>query len=162
MPLPPSSGFRSLACLLLAGALALPAQAATWLCVTTAMRGNRWICTEEPGVCSFEFTVDEKTRTMTRRADERNKTIPVVVDKWTDQKVIAHEDQTRIDSRFIEQYFYKIERDTGNFLMANEYRTNSGRYLTQEELNMSDKKRFSYYRPKLFSEKGRCRFKRGK
>lgn len=162
MPSFPFPGLRSLACVMLAGALALPAQAATWLCVTTAMRGNKWICIEEPGVCSFVFTVDENNRTMTRRADERNKKIPIVVDKWTDQVVIAHEDLTRIDSRFIEQYFYKIERDTGNFLMANEYRTNSGRYLTQEELNMADKKRFSYYRPLLFSEKGRCRFKRGK
>lgn len=162
MPFLPFSGCRSLACLLLAGALALPAHAATWLCVTTAMRGNKWICIEEPGVCSFVFTVDEQNQTMTRRADERNRKIPIVIDKWTDSVVIAHEDQIRVDSRFIEQYFYKIERDTGNFLMANEYRTNSGRYLTQEELNLSDKKRFSYYRPLLFSEKGRCRFKRGK
>lgn len=162
MPFPSFSGFRPLALLLLAGALAVPAHAATWLCATTAMRGNKWICIEEPGVCSFVFTVDEQKQTMTRRADERNKKIPVVVDKWTDSVVIAHEDQTRVDSRFVEQYFYKIERDTGHFLMANEYRTNSGRYLTQEELNLSDKKRFSYYRPLLFSEKGRCRFKRGK
>ncbi len=162
MPSFSSPGSRSLACLMLTAALAVPAQAATWLCMTTAMRGNKWICTEEPGVCSFVFTVDENSQTMTRRADERNKKIPIIVDKWTEQVVIAHEDQTRVDSRFVEQYFYKIERDTGNFLMANEYRTNSGRYLTQEELNLSDKKRFSYYRPLLFSEKGRCRFKRGK
>lgn len=140
-------------------AVAMPAQAANVLCKTHAMRGNKWICTEEPGVCTFAFTVDEKNRKITRRADERNTRIPIVIDKWTDKVIIAHEDQVRVDSRFIEQYFYKIELDTGNFLMANEYRTNSGRYLSQEELNLSDKKRFSYYRPLLFSEKGKCRFR---
>jgi hypothetical protein len=46
--------------------------------------------------------------------------------------------------------------------MANEYRTNSGRYLTQDDINATDKKRFSYYRPRLFSETGRCRFSSGK
>lgn len=159
LPRFPSSSALPIA-LLLAVLLALPAEAATHLCKTTAMRGNKWICTEQPGICTFAFTVNEKSRTITRRADERNKKIPIVVDKWTDNVIIAHEDQTRVDSRFIEQYFYKIELDTGNFLMANEYRTNSGRYLTQEELNLSDKKRFSYYRPLLFSEKGRCRLQR--
>lgn len=151
---------KPLLALLLATAVAAPAHAAVYLCKTTAMRGNKWICNEEPSVCTFAFTIDEKNRTITRRIDGRNTTIPVVVDKWTDTVLIAHEDQTRIDSRFIEQYFYKIEFESGRFLMANEYRTNSGRYLTQEELNMSDKKRFSYYRPLLFTEKGSCRFKR--
>lgn len=153
-------GPKPLLALLLTTAIASPAQAAVYLCKTTAMRGNKWICKEEPSVCTFAFTVDEKRRTITRRADERNPNIPVVADKWTDDVLIAHEDQTRIDSRFIEQYFYKIEFESGNFLMANEYRTNSGRYLNQEELNLSDKKRHSYYRPKLFTEKGRCSVKR--
>lgn len=153
---------RLLAVPLLALVLTVPAAAATLLCKASAMRGNKWICTEDPSVCTFEFTVNEEARSMTRRADERNTRIPVVIDKWDSKVIIAHEDQPRIDSRYIEQYFYKIELDTGNFLMANEYRTNSGRYLTQEELNLSDKKRFSYYRPLLFSEKGRCRFKRRK
>ena len=150
----------SLCCALLSLTLAGPAQAATYQCVTTAMRGNRWICKEDPSVCSFVFTVDEKSKSIFRKIDERNPRVPVVVDKWEDNVLIAHEDQTRIDSRFIEQYFYKIEFDNGNFLMANEYVTNKGRYLTQEELNMADKKKYSYYRPRLFTEKGRCTFKR--
>lgn len=154
---PPLSRFLSA---LLLTAMMVPAQAATYLCVTDAMRGNRWICRDDPDVCSFVLIVDEKNKTMFRKIDESNPRVAIVVDKWEDNRIIAHEDRTRIDSRFIEQYFYKIERDTGNFLMANEYMTNSGRYLTQEELNMADKKRYSYYRPKLFSEKGRCQFKR--
>jgi len=150
----------SLCCALLSLTMALPAQAAIYECITTAMRGNRWICKEDPSVCSFILTVDEKSKSIFRKIDERNPRVPVVVDKWEDNVLIAHEDQTRIDSRFIEQYFYKIEFDNGNFLMANEYVTNKGRYLTQEELNMADKKKYSYYRPRLFSEKGRCTFKR--
>ncbi len=141
-------------------AMAPVAQAATYLCVTTAMRGNKWICQDDVSLCSFVFIVDEKKKTIVRRVDERNHSVPVVVDKWEEKAIIAHEDQTRLDSRFIEQYFYKIELDSGNFLMANEYRTNSGRYLTQEDLNADDKKRHSFYRPRLFSETGRCRFKR--
>ena len=150
----------SLCCALLWLTLCLPAQAGTYQCTTTAMRGNRWICKEDPSVCSFVFMVDEKSKSIYRKIDERTPRVPVVIDKWEDDVLIAHEDQNRIDSRFIEQYFYKIEFDNGNFLMANEYVTNSGRYLTQEELNMADKKRYSYYRPRLFSEKGRCTFKR--
>jgi hypothetical protein len=150
---------RLIALLLLAAA-ALPAHAATYLCTTNAMRGNKWICGEDPAVCAFTFVVDEKNKTMVRNIDERNPRVPVVIDKWEDNRIIAHEDQTRVDQRFIEQYFYKIELDTGNFLMANEYMTNHGRYLSQEDLKLSDSKRFSYYRPRLFSEKGRCRFKR--
>ncbi len=150
---------RILTALLLLAVLA-PAQAATWLCMTNAMRGNKWICKDDPSVCSFVFIADEKNKTLFRNIDERNPRVPIVVDKWEDNRLIAHEDQTRVDARFIEQYFFKIELDSGNFLMANEYMTNHGRYLTQEELDKSDKKRFSYYRPKLFSEKGRCRFKR--
>lgn len=151
---------RPLAALLLAGAVAVPAQAASYLCVTTAMRGNKWICTEDPSVCTFLFRIDEAKKTMTRNADERHPRVPVVVDKWDDKVLVAHEDQPRIDSRYIEQNFYKIELDSGKFLMANEYMTNSGRYLTQEELNMADRKRLSYYRPLLFSETGRCRLRR--
>jgi hypothetical protein len=159
MQIAPPTLLRFISALLLA-AIMMPAQAATYLCVTNAMRGNRWICRDDPDVCSFVFLVDEKNKTMVRKIDEDTPRAPVAVDKWEDNRIIAHEDQTRLDSRFIEQHFYKIELDTGNFLMANEYMTNSGRYLTQEELNMADKKRYSYYRPKLFSEKGRCRFKR--
>ena len=150
----------TLCCALLSITCCLPAEAATYLCITTAMRGNKWICKDDPTVCSFVLMVDEKAKTIYRNIDERNPKVPVVVDKWEDNVLIAHEDQIRIDSRFIEQYYYKIELDTGNFLMANEYVTNKGRYLTQEELNMADKKRYSYYRPRLFSEKGRCTFKR--
>ncbi len=156
----PDKTTASLAALLLACVVALPAQAASYLCATKAMRGNKWICTEDASVCSFVFRVDESARTLTRNVDERNPRVKVVVDKWDDKVLIAHEDQPRIDSRYIEQYFYKIEFDSGNFLMANEYVTNSGRYLTEEELKMADRKRFSYYRPQLFSEKGRCRFRR--
>lgn len=159
MQIVPPTQLRFISALLLA-AMMVPAQAATYLCVTNAMRGNRWICKDDPDVCSFVFIVDEKNKTMFRKIDEDTPRVPVVIDKWEDNRIIAHEDQTRLDARFIEQHFYKIELDTGNFLMANEYMTNSGRYLTQEELNMADKKRYSYYRPKLFSEKGRCRFKR--
>jgi hypothetical protein len=150
---------RCLSALLLA-LMVFPAQAATLLCVTQAMRSNKWICTDDPTVCSFVFAIDDKRKTLFRNIDERNPRVPIVIDKWDENVIIAHEDQTRVDARFIEQYFYKIELDTGKFLMANEYMTNHGRYLSQEELNLSEKKRFSYYRPKLFSEKGRCRLKR--
>ncbi len=159
MQIAPPTLLRFISALLLA-AIMVPSHAATYLCVTNAMRGNRWICRDDPDVCSFVFLVDERKKTIVRKIDEDTPRVPVSIDKWKDNRIIAHEDQTRLDSRFIEQHFYKIELDTGNFLMANEYMTNSGRYLTQEELNMADKKRYSYYRPKLFSEKGRCRFKR--
>jgi hypothetical protein len=43
--------------------------------------------------------------------------------------------------------------------MANEYMTSTGRYLTQEDIDMADKRSFSYYKPKLFSEKGSCNLK---
>jgi hypothetical protein len=142
--------------------LVVSAHAATYHCVTTALRGNKWICQDNVALCSFTFFVNEKEKTMVRKGDDRNPRLAVVVDKWDDKKMIAHEDQTRLDERFIEQYFYKIELDTGNFTMANEYRTNSGRYLTQADINATDKKRFSYYRPRLFSETGRCSFRSGK
>ncbi len=145
---------------LMAAMLATPAHAATWTCVTTALRGNKWICQDDVKLCSFVFTVNESKKTMTRRPSAEEPSIPVVVDKWEENKIIAHEDRPRLDSRFIEQYYYKIELDTGNFLMANEYMTNSGRYLTQEELNMADPKKYArWYKPRLFTETGRCRFK---
>lgn len=140
--------------------LVVPAQAATYTCVTTAFRGNKWICKDDVNVCSFIFTVNEKTRVMTRHASDEEPNVPVVIDKWEDNKIIAHEDRNRIDSRFIEQYYYKIELETGSFLMANEYMTNSGRYLTQEELNAADPKKYArWFKPRLFSESGTCRFK---
>ena len=151
---------RLLAALLLASAM-LPSYAATYLCVTSAMRGNKWICNDDLTVCSFVLVADEKNKTMFRNVDERNPRVPVVIDKWEDGKIIAHEDRNRVDSRFIEQYYYKIELETGNFTMANEYMTNSGRYLTQEELNAGDQKKYArWFKPRLFSETGSCRFKR--
>jgi hypothetical protein len=130
--------------------------------VTNALRGNKWICQDNADLCTFVFIANEGEKSMVRRVNDNNPKVPVVVDKWEDKKIIAHEDQTRLDERFIEQYYYRIERDTGNFVMANEYRTNSGRYLTQDDINATDKKRFSYYRPRLFSETGRCKFSSGK
>ncbi|CAM8626194.1 hypothetical protein MCEGEM3_01670 [Oxalobacteraceae bacterium] len=138
--------------------VAAPSHAATYTCVTTALRGNKWICQDNVAICSFVFLVDEKDKSMVRRVNDDNPKVPVVVDKWETEKIIAHEDQTRLDKGLIEQYYYRIERDTGKFVLANEYRTNSGRYLTQEDINATDKKRFSYYRPRLFSETGSCKF----
>ena len=103
--------------------------------------------------------IDERTQQVSRRDSGKDKPVLVAVDKWEENKIIAHEDQTRTDSRFVEQYFYKIELDTGNFLLANEYVTNKGRYLTQEDINLADPKTFGYYKPKLFSERGRCKLK---
>jgi len=138
--------------------VAAPSHAATYTCVTTALRGNKWICQDNVALCTFVFLVDEKDKSMVRRVDENNPRVPVVVDKWEEKKIIAHEDQTRLDKGLIEQYYYRIELDTGKFVMANEYQTNSGRYLTQQDINATDKKRFSYYRPRLFSETGSCKF----
>ncbi len=145
---------------LIAALLAMPAHAATYTCVTKAMRGNKWICKDDPDVCTFVFTVNEKTKVMTRRVSDEEPRVPVTVDKWEDNKIIAHEDRNRIDSRFIEQYYYKIGLENGDFLMANEYMTNSGRYLTQEELNAADPKKYArWFKPRLFTETGSCRFK---
>jgi hypothetical protein len=138
--------------------VAAPSHAATYTCVTTALRGNKWICQDNVAICSFVFLVDEKDKSMVRRVNDDNPKVPVVVDKWETEKIIAHEDQTRLDKGLIEQYYYRIELDTGKFVMANEYQTNSGRYLTQEDINATDRKRFSYYRPRLFSETGSCKF----
>ncbi len=142
--------------------VAAASHAATYTCVTNALRGNKWICQDNADLCTFVFIANEGEKSMVRRVNDNNPKVPVVVDKWEDKKIIAHEDQTRLDERFIEQYYYRIERDTGNFVMANEYRTNSGRYLTQDDINATVKKLFSYYRPRLFSETGRCKFSSGK
>lgn len=162
MQAPNRSLCNGIIALLASSLVAAASHAATYTCVTTAMRGNRWICQDKVELCTFVFIVNEGEKSMSRRVDDSNSRLPLAVDKWEDKKIIAHEDQTRLDERFIEQYYYRIERDTGNFLMANEYRTNSGRYLTQDDINATDKKRFSYYRPRLFSETGRCKFSSGK
>lgn len=135
------------------------AEAVTFNCATLAMGRNKWICTENTELCQFIFYADPTKKTMRRKGPSDEPEIKIVVDKWNDTMIIAHEDRTRIDSLFIEQYWYKIELQTGNFLMATEYMTNSGRYLTQQDLDAVDKKRFSYYRPKLLSEPGSCKTK---
>ena len=142
--------------------LTAQAQAATYACATDAMRGNRWICKDDPSLCAFVFTVDENAKTMSRKPEEDEPRIQVIVNKWEEKQIIAHEDRQRLDSRFVEQYYYRINLETGEFKLANEYVTSSGRFLTQEDINAADPKRYSYYRPKLFAEMGRCRFNRSK
>ena len=150
---------RSLLACVLGTALIAPVHAAVYRCTIPKIRGNDFVCREYPNLCNFVFVVDESSKKISRK-DEENKTpVKVVTDKWDEKVIIAHEDQNRVDDRFIEQYFYKIELSTGNFLMANEYMTNKGRYLTQEDIDLADKRSFSYYKPKLFSEKGRCNLK---
>ena len=138
---------------------AIPSAAATYQCTIPKLRGNDFVCREYPNLCNFIFMIDERAQKVSRRDADKDKLVPVAIDKWEENKIIAHEDQTRTDSRFIEQYFYKIELDSGNFLLANEYVTNKGRYLTQEDINLADPKTFGYYKPKLFSERGRCKSK---
>lgn len=150
---------RPLLALLLASTALGEAQAAIYQCTITKLRGNDFVCREYPNLCNFTFVIDERAQKISRRDADKDKSAPVVVDKWEENKIIAHEDQTRTDSRFLEQYFYKIELDSGNFLLANEYVTNKGRYLTQEDINLADPKTFGYYKPKLFSERGRCKLK---
>ncbi len=133
------------------------AQAVVYQCSIPKLRGNEFVCREYPNLCNFTFLIDERAKKISRRDTDKEKLVPVVADKWEEKFIIAHEDQTRTDSRFLEQYFYKIELDSGNFLMANEYVTNKGRYLTQEDINLADPKTFGYYKPKLFSERGRCK-----
>ncbi len=135
------------------------AHAAVYQCTIAKLRGNDFVCREYPNLCIFNFMIDERAQKISRRDTDKDKLVPVVVDKWEENKIIAHEDQPRNDSRFLEQYFYKIELDNGNFLMANEYVTSKGRYLTQEDINLADPKSFGYYKPRLFSEKGRCKLK---
>lgn len=139
--------------------LMAPAHAAVYRCSITKIRGNDFICREYPNLCNFVFIVDESVKKISRKDEEQKNLVKIVVDKWNEKLIITHEDQSRVDNRFIEQYFYKIEIGTGNFLMANDYMTNTGRYLTQEDIEMADKRSFSYYKPKLFSEKGRCNLK---
>jgi hypothetical protein len=158
----PRSSSPSLALLLaiLLGPLCtLPADAAVYQCTIPKLRGNDFVCREYPNLCNFIFVIDERTQRVSRRDSDKDKPVPVTVDKWEENKIIAHEDLTRTDSRFIEQYFYKIELDSGNFLFANEYVTNKGRYLTQEDIKLADPKSFGYYKPRLFSERGRCTLK---
>ena len=137
----------------------MPAFAARFECTTPAMRGNKWICNEDPQLCSFIFAGNQRDKTLKRKGRDGEPNIQIVVDKWDEKFVIAHEDRPRIDNLFIEQYFYRIELDSGNFFLANDYVTNSGRYLSRDDLSATDKKRFSYNPPKFFSEPGNCKMK---
>lgn len=150
---------RSVFACVLGLALLSSAEAATYRCTIKRMRGNDFVCREYTNLCNFVFIVDETSKKISRKDEEEKKLVKVATDKWDDKLIIAHEDQNRVDNRFIEQYYYKIELGSGNFLMANEYMTNTGRYLTQEDIDMADKRSFSYYKPKLFSEKGSCNLK---
>ena len=150
---------RSLLASTVAMTLLTPVQAAVYRCSITQMRGNDFVCREYPNLCNFVFMVDESSKKISRKDEGDKKLVKVVTDKWDEKLIIAHEDQNRIDNRFIEQYYYKIELSSGNFLMANEYMTNTGRYLSQEDIDLADKKSFSYNKPKLFSEKGSCNLK---
>ncbi len=140
-------------------AYAATADAAQFNCSVTAMRGNTWICTEDTNLCNFIFTGSELEKKLQRKSPDGDANIPLVVEKWTDKHIILREDRTRIDSLFLEQYFYRIELDTGKFLVANSYVTNSGRYLSKDDLLAMDKKHFGYNRPSFFSEPGRCKMK---
>ncbi len=139
--------------------LTAPASAVGIICTTTAMHGNKWICKESPEVCTFTFYGKQGSATLTRKGKAEEPKIRVVVDKWEEKVIIAHEDRPKINDLFVEQYFYKIELDSGNFLFANEFMTNSGRYLTKEDLAATEKTRFSYYKPSLYSETGKCKIK---
>jgi hypothetical protein len=150
---------RSVLACVLGLALLSSTEAATYRCTIKRMRGNDFVCREYPNLCNFVFIVDEASKKISRKDEEEKKLVKVATDKWDENLIIAHEDQNRVDNRFIEQYYYKIELGSGNFLMANEYMTNTGRYLTQEDIDMADKRSFSYYKPKLFSEKGSCNLK---
>ncbi len=126
-------------------------------CKIKELRGNRWICTKYPELCSFVFYIDHKLKKIYRSHEKEM--LKVLIDKWNDKKLIAHENFPKIDDRFTEQYFYKINFLNNDFLMANEYITSSGRYLSQDDIDLAFKKNkrsFSYYKPKLFSEKGIC------
>jgi len=150
---------RSILACVLGLALLPSAEATVYRCTIKRLRGNEFICREYPNLCNFVFIVDESSKKISRKDEEEKNLVKVVTDRWDEKLVIAHEDQNRIDNRFIEQYYYKIELGSGNFLMANEYMTNTGRYLTQEDIDMADKRSFSYNKPKLFSEKGSCNLK---
>ena len=150
---------RSILACVLGLALLPSAEATVYRCTIKRLRGNEFICREYPNLCNFVFIVDESSKKISRKDEEEKNLVKVVTDRWDEKLVISHEDQNRIDNRFIEQYYYKIELGSGNFLMANEYMTNTGRYLTQEDIDMADKRSFSYNKPKLFSEKGSCNLK---
>jgi len=150
---------RSIIACVLGLALLPSAEATVYRCTIKRLRGNEFICREYPNLCNFVFVVDESSKKISRKDEEEKNLVKVVTDRWDEKLVIAHEDQNRIDNRFIEQYYYKIELGSGNFLMANEYMTNTGRYLTQEDIDIADKRSFSYNKPKLFSEKGSCNLK---
>lgn len=152
--------FRVIVVIAASAGLALPAFAARFECTTPAMRGNQWICTEDPQLCSFIFAGSQRDKTLIRKGRDGGPNIQIVVDKWDEKFIIAHEDRPRIDNLFIEQYFYRIELDSGKFFLANDYVTNSGRYLSRDDLAATDKKRFSYNAPKFFSEPGICKMKR--
>ena len=148
------------ALLILAGlSFSAAADAANFDCSITAMRGNKWICTQETGLCMFKFTGSQLDKKLKRKNIDGDADVAVVVEKWTDKMLIIREDRIRIDNLFIEQYFYRIELDTGKFLVANDYMTNSGRYLSKDDLAAMDKKHFGYNRPSFFSEPGRCKMK---
>ena len=107
----------------------------------------------------FKFTGSQLEKKLKRKNIDGDADVAVVVEKWTDKMLIIREDRIRIDNLFIEQYFYRIELDTGKFLVANDYMTNSGRYLSKDDLAAMDKKHFGYNRPSFFSEPGRCKMK---
>ena len=150
---------RSVLASVLGLALLSSAEATVYRCTIKRIRGNDFVCREYPNLCNFVFIVDESGKKISRKDEENKNLVKVVTDKWDEKLIIAHEDQNRVDNRYIEQYFYKIELGSGNFLMANEYMTSTGRYLSQEDIDMADKRSFSYYKPKLFSEKCRCNLK---
>jgi hypothetical protein len=135
-----------------------PAFAARFECTIGSLRSNKWICKEDPQLCAFIFSGSQRDKALTRKGRDNAPDIAIVVDKWNDKFVIAHEDRPRIDNLFVEQYFYRIELETGKFLIANDYVTNSGRYLSKDDLDATDKKRFSYNRPRFFSDSGQCKF----
>ena len=153
---------HSLLIVLLLGlaSVAQAARPAQFLCKVTAMNKNKWICKENEPLCTFDFTVDWKNKTLIRETVGYTPRIGIVVDKWNDKVIIAHEDRPRVANLYLEQYFYKIELDTGKFLMANEFVTNSGRYLTQEDMRAAQPKGFfaHYYVPQLISQPGSCTF----
>ena len=150
---------RSVLASVLGLALLSSAEATVYRCAIKRIRGNDFVCREYPNLCNFVFIADESSKKISRKDAENKNLVKVVTDKWDEKLIIAHEDQNRVDNRYIEQYFYKIELGSGNFLMANEYMTSTGRYLSQEDIDMADKRSFSYYKPKLFSEKGSCNLK---
>ncbi len=151
--------FRAIVFIAATAGVTVPALAARFECTTPAMRGNKWICTEDSQLCSFTFAGNQRDKTLTRKGRDGGPNIKIVVEKWDEKFVIAIEDRPRIDNLFIEQYFYRIELDSGKFFLANDYVTNSGRYLSRDDLSATDKKRFSYNPPKFFSEPGTCKMK---